>query len=149
VVARISNPYGELQNPNAKQGAIGVFLGNIARKQPITIWGDGEVIRDYIYIGDTVKALLCAAEYKPAENGPRVFNVGYGEGHTLNEIVEVIREVVGPHVEVKYTEGRPVDVPVNVLDIKRAERYLKWRPEVSLRNGVERSWNWVNSLQLT
>ncbi|MBN8661456.1 MAG: NAD-dependent epimerase/dehydratase family protein [Candidatus Melainabacteria bacterium] len=148
VVARISNPYGELQNPNAKQGAIGVFLGNVARKQPITIWGDGEVIRDYIYIGDTVKALLSCAEYKAKENSPRIFNIGHGEGHTLNEIVEVIKEVVGPQVEVKYTPARPVDVPVNVLDIKRAERYLNWTPQTGLKEGITRSWNWINSLQL-
>ncbi|MBK9622792.1 MAG: NAD-dependent epimerase/dehydratase family protein [Candidatus Obscuribacter sp.] len=148
VVARISNPYGEFQNPDAKQGAIGVFLGNVARHQPITIWGDGEVVRDYIYIGDTVKALLRAAEYAPGEDSPRIFNVGYGEGHTLNEIVEVIREVVGPHVEVHHTGARPVDVPVNVLDIKRASEHLSWRPEVTLKEGVQKSWNWINSLSL-
>lgn len=148
VVARISNPYGELQNPNAKQGAIGVFLGNVARKQPITIWGDGEVIRDYIYIGDAVKALLRAAQYQPNEESPRVFNVGFGDGHTLNEIVEVIKRVVGPHVEVKYTGSRPVDVPVNVLDITRARTALGWQPEIGLEEGVARSWQWINSLQL-
>jgi len=149
VCARLSNPYGELQNPDSKQGAIGVFLGQIARHQPITIWGDGNVVRDYIYIGDTVKALLCAAEYEPQKlHSPRVFNVGYGEGHTLNHLVDAIKEVVGPHVEVRYTEARPVDVPVNVLDITRAKQYLGWQPEVSLHDGIGKSWQWINSLQL-
>jgi UDP-glucose 4-epimerase len=149
VCARLSNPYGELQNPDAKQGAIGVFLGQIARHQPITIWGDGNVVRDYIYIGDTVKALLCAAQYDPTKvNGPRVFNVGFGEGHTLNQLVDAIKVVVGPHVEVRYTESRPVDVPVNVLDISRAKQYLGWQPEVTLQDGIGKSWQWINSLQL-
>ncbi|MBS1998391.1 MAG: NAD-dependent epimerase/dehydratase family protein, partial [Cyanobacteria bacterium SZAS LIN-2] len=149
VCARLSNPYGELQNPDAKQGAVGVFLGQIARHQPITIWGDGNVVRDYIYIGDTVKALLCAAEYDPEKvKGPRVFNVGFGQGHSLNELVAAIKEVVGPQVEVRYTEARPVDVPVNVLDISRARQYLNWQPEVTLKDGIGKSWDWINSLQL-
>jgi UDP-glucose 4-epimerase len=149
VTARLSNPYGELQNPNAKQGAVGVFLGQIARNQPITIWGDGNVVRDYIYIGDTVKALLCAAEYKPeGPDSPRVFNVGFGEGHSLNQLVDAIKDVVGPHVEVHYTESRPVDVPVNVLDITRARKYLGWQPEMTLHDGIGKSWQWINSLQL-
>ncbi|MBA4074310.1 MAG: NAD-dependent epimerase [Cyanobacteria bacterium PR.023] len=149
VVARFSNPYGELQNPNAKQGAIGVFLGHIAREQPIAIWGDGEVVRDYIYITDAVKALLCAAQYEPKDNSsPRIFNIGSGEGHSLNQIVETIRSVVGPHVTVEYTESRSVDVPINVLDIHRAKTYLNWQPEVPLIKGVEISWNWIKSLQL-
>jgi len=148
VVARLSNPYGELQNPNAKQGAIGVFLGHIARNQAIAIWGDGEVVRDYLYITDAVKALLCAAKYEPEdENSPRVFNIGSGEGHSLNQIVATIKEVVG-EVSVNYSESRSVDVPVNVLDISRARKYLQWKPEVPLTSGVEMSWNWIKSLQL-
>ena len=83
--------YGRLQNPHAKQGAIGVFLGNVVQGRPITIWGDGEVVRDYIYIDDAVKALVKAAEYNPAPNGERVFNIGAGQGHSLNEIVEAIK----------------------------------------------------------
>jgi UDP-glucose 4-epimerase len=149
VCARLSNPYGELQNPDAKQGAMGVFLGQIARHQPITIWGDGNVVRDYIYIGDTVKALLCAAEYEPKDNdAPRVFNIGHGEGYSLNQLVGAIKEVVGPQVEVRYTEARPVDVPVNVLDISRAKKYLGWQPETNLKDGIGKSWKWINSLQL-
>jgi UDP-glucose 4-epimerase len=149
VVTRISNPYGELQNPNAKQGAVGVFLGHVARNQPITIWGDGEVVRDYIYIGDTVRGLLSAAKYEPSQHSdPRIFNIGCGRGRSLNEIVSAIREVVGPQIEVRYTEARAVDVPENVLDISRAEKYLGWKPEVELTEGIRASWNWIKSLQL-
>jgi UDP-glucose 4-epimerase len=149
VVTRISNPYGELQNPNAKQGAVGVFLGHVARNQPITIWGDGEVVRDYIYIGDTVRGLLSAAKYEPSQpSDPRIFNIGCGRGRSLNEIVSAIREVVGPQIEVRYTEARAVDVPENVLDISRAEKYLGWKPEVELTEGIRATWNWIKSLQL-
>lgn len=148
VVARISNPYGEQQNPHAKQGAIGVFLGNIAEGKPITIWGDGSVVRDYIYIGDAVAALVAAAEYQPVQEGPRIFNIGAGQGHSLNEIVDEIRSVVDLPVDLRYTPARPVDVPANVLDITRARTVLKWRPKVELKDGLTRTWQWIRSLNL-
>lgn len=148
VAARLSNPYGEQQNPHSKQGAIGVFLGNVAERKPITIWGDGEVVRDYIYIGDAVSALLKAAEFEPAADDPRIFNIGAGKGHSLNQIVEALKQVVDVPVEVKYTPSRAVDVPSNVLDISLAQRVLKWSPQVELRQGLERSWKWVKSISL-
>jgi UDP-glucose 4-epimerase len=147
VVARLSNPYGEHQNPFAKQGAIGVFLGNVVQGHPITIWGDGEVVRDYVYIKDAVKALVLAAEYDAAPGEPRVFNVGFGQGYSLNEIVAEIKKVVDMPVEVRYTPSRPVDVPVNVLDVSRAARHLEWQPKVSLAQGIKQSWSWIKSLQ--
>jgi len=146
VVARLSNPYGEQQNPQSKQGAVGVFLGNVQQGKPITIWGDGEVTRDYIYIDDAVRALIMAAEYQPPPDGHRVFNIGAGQGVSLNQLVEEIRQVVDEPVKVNYTAGRPVDVPINVLDIRRARELLGWSPRMTLRNGLQRTWKWVSSL---
>lgn len=146
VVTRISNPYGAQQNPNAKQGAVGVFLGNIAHGKPITIWGDGEVVRDYLYIEDAARALLKAAEYEPGSH--RVFNIGAGRGCSLNQLIEAIHKVVDMPVKVNYTQPRLVDVPINVLDITRAEKELKWTPEVSLEEGLCKTWDWIKSLHL-
>jgi UDP-glucose 4-epimerase len=148
VVARLSNPYGELQNPQAKQGAVTVFLGNVREGKPITIWGDGEVVRDYIYIGDAVEALISAVHYSPAPNHPRIFNVGAGRGYSLNELVLAIKDVVDMKVDVRYTLGRPEDVPANVLDINRAERFLGWCPKTELRTGLTKTWGWLKSLPL-
>ena len=146
VVVRLSNPYGELQNPFAKQGAIGVFLGNVVQKQPITIWGDGEVIRDYVYIKDAVKALVLAAEYSASPQQPRIFNIGYGKGYSLNQIIAEIRLAVDMPVEVNYTPSRPVDVPANVLDISRAGRYLEWQPQCILGDGLVKTWSWIKTI---
>jgi UDP-glucose 4-epimerase len=147
VVARISNPYGEGQNPNAKQGAVGVFLGNIAQGKPNTIWGDGEVVRDYLYIRDAAQALVRAAEYQPKPDEPRVFNIGSGVGHTLNDIICQIKAVVDVPVEVQFTPARALDVPVNVLDITRAKTYLGWQPKVDLKEGLRQTWSWIQSLE--
>lgn len=146
VVARLANPYGELQNPNAKQGAIAVFLGNVLQGKAINIWGDGEVVRDYIYIGDAVAALLKAAEYCPDEREPRVFNIGSGGGQSLNDIVRAIKEVVHKDVEVLHHPSRSADVPANVLDISRAKSCLSWQPEINLENGIRKTWDWLSQV---
>jgi UDP-glucose 4-epimerase len=148
VVARISNPYGEQQNPVSKQGAIGVFLGTVAQGKPITIWGDGEVVRDYIYVKDAVEALLKAAEYEPGPDDPRIFNIGAGRGYSLNQIVAAIRKIADAPVEVVYTPGRTLDVRSNVLDISLAREKLGWSPRVELPEGLDRTWRWLRSLSL-
>lgn len=149
VVARLSNPYGEYQNPFAKQGAIGVFLGNVIQGQPITIWGDGEVVRDYVYIKDAVKALVLSAEFEGGPESPHVFNVGYGSGSSLNQIIAEIKQVADVPVEVRYSPARSVDVPANVLDISRAGHHLEWHPQVGLAEGLARSWSWIKSIHRT
>lgn len=145
-VARIANPYGERQNPKAKQGAVGVFLGNISRGEPITIYGDGSVVRDFIYIGDCSSALYACAAYSPKGDQPRIFNIGSGEGYSLKQIVDSIKKVVDVDVVVNYLPGRSLDVPSNVLDISLAEEHLGWKPSVDLSEGLERSWKWIRSL---
>lgn len=149
VVARLSNPYGEYQNPFAKQGAVGVFLGNVVQGQPITIWGDGNAVRDYVYIKDAVQALVLAAEYNAGPEKPRVFNIGFGQGYSLNDIVNEIKKVVDMPVEVRYTPGRTLDVPANVLDVSSAARHLEWQPTISLGEGIARSWAWVKATHKT
>lgn len=146
VVARLSNPYGERQNPQAKQGAVGVFLGRIARGEKLTIWGDGEVVRDYVYIKDACKALISAAKYKPGATDPRIFNVGSGAGCSLNELVDALRKVVDARVEVEYTASRVLDVPANVLDVSLAKKHLNWSPTTTMDDGLRCSWNWIKSL---
>lgn len=146
VVLRLSNPYGILQNPRAKQGVIGVFLGAAAEGKPINIFGDGEIVRDYIYVTDAARALVSAAEYQPGASDPRIFNIGAGRGHSLNEIVDEIKKNIDRPVTVNYQPGRAVDVPSNVLDIKLAEKHLNWSAQTELGAGLRETWNWITSL---
>lgn len=146
VVLRLSNPYGVLQNPHAKQGVIGVFLGAASEGKPINIFGDGETVRDYIYVTDAARALVKSAEYKAGPGDPRVFNIGAGRGYSLNEIVAEIKKNIDRPVNVNYAPGRSVDVPSNVLDIKLATKHLDWNPEIELGAGLRQTWNWITSL---
>jgi UDP-glucose 4-epimerase len=143
-VVRISNPYGPYQNPGGQQGAIAVFLHHLRTGQPITIWGDGRVVRDYIYVTDLVDALVLAAE---VESGRKVLNVGSGRGTSLNELISLINEVTGERPEVKYVAGRALDVPANVLDVARACEELGWRPKTALDYGIACTWHWIKSLR--
>lgn len=143
---RVSNPYGPYQNPAGQQGAISVFLNRIRTGQPITIWGDGTVVRDYLYISDLVEALMLAAT---TDTESKLFNVGHGEGASLNELLELIDGVVDVAPEVEYLPARSLDVPASVLDVSRAENELEWRPSIDLAEGIARTWGWIQSLPET
>ena len=141
VIFRIANLYGERQNPYPFQGAVAVFLRLVKEGKPVTIWGKGDVIRDYIYIKDIVHVLLNAIQIK---NRQRVFNLGSGKGTTLNELIEVVEKVTGQTVKTTYSERRTIDVPANVLDITRAHEEFNFLPNTSLPEGVRKTWQWLN-----
>ena len=140
---RISNPYGERQNMHSIQGVIAVFLGLVKIGKPLTVWGDGKITRDYIYVKDIVSVFIRALEIEPEW---RVLNLGSGLGTTLNELVAAIREVTKKECAVTYTEGRTIDVPANVLDISRVRRSFGFTPQTSLVAGIRRTWDWLGTV---
>ncbi|RON16998.1 NAD-dependent epimerase [Pseudomonas frederiksbergensis] len=139
-VLRLANPFGEGQRTHASQGAVAVFLGKVLRDEPIEIWGDGSVVRDYIHVADVVQALLVALEPSRQEH---VFNIGSGYGHSLNEVLDTIEKITGRVANRKYLSGRGFDVPVSVLNIDRAKHALGWAPTVSFEQGVEQFSMWL------
>lgn len=145
VIIRPSNPFGCRQNPFGIQGVIPVFLGKILRNDPIQIWGTGKVVRDFIYVEDLADALYKAIIYKTAS---QVFNIGSGEGHSLNDLLSVMRSVTMRDFTVTYTTGRAYDVPKIYLDISRATNELNWEPHTSLEEGIKNTWDFVVKLPL-
>jgi UDP-glucose 4-epimerase len=139
-VLRISNAYGARQPVTQTQGAISAFLGKVAYKEKIVIWGDGSVLRDYVYASDIASAFLQASLY---QGELKVFNIGSGHGHSLNDIIGAIKNIVQIPLQVKYLQGRPFDVPVNVLDVSRAKFYLGWEPKVGLEEGILSAFEWM------
>lgn len=137
---RISNLYGERQSPHSIQGAIAVFLGLLRQGAPITIWGNGETVRDYLYVGDVVSVLVKALE---VESPWRVFNLGSGKGTSLRQLLGILEEATGQEVVVRYAEARRIDVPVNVLDSSRARTAFGFEPVIALPAGVARTWQWM------
>ena len=143
VIFRPSNPFGEYQNPSGIQGAVTVFLGHLAKGNPITIWGDGNVVRDYFYIGDLVTAMVKALDYFPSATGERVFNVGSGAGMSLNGLINLISRITGIKPMVKHANARALDVDRNVLDISLIKEKLGWFPKKDMDDAIEKTWRWV------
>lgn len=139
VVLRVANPFGPGQALRAAQGAVSVFLGRMMNGEPIEIWGDGNVVRDYIYIQDVVEAFEAAA-LKPLNEPHPVLNIGTGVGTSLRELIEILESVSGLRAEVSYRPARALDVPTNVLDIRYARQLLDFAPRFSLRDGLEKYW---------
>ncbi|MBT0571529.1 NAD-dependent epimerase/dehydratase family protein [Curvibacter sp. CHRR-16] len=144
-VFRLANPYGERQRIEASQGAVGVFLGKVLRQETIDIWGDGSIVRDYLHISDVISALLLPTIKPPTSHGMHVFNIGSGQGQSINELIDTIRAVTGQTTDVRYLPGRGFDVPVNVLDISRAKTVWDWQPHITLKAGIARTWQWMQT----
>lgn len=137
-VARLANPFGAGQNLSRGQGAVTVFLHRALSQQPIVIWGDGEIVRDYIHVADAAKALVTLASADDVGE-QHVFNVGNGVGVSLNAIVSELETSLGRRLEVRREAARPYDVPVSVLDISMMHDLLKWKPRLNFSDGVRRT----------
>jgi UDP-glucose 4-epimerase len=142
-VLRVSNPYGERQRPTGSQGALTVFIYKAVKGESIEIWGDGLVVRDYLHISDVVRAAITLMTLRTDE---KIFNIGSGNGLSLNDAIRCIGDALGLKLDVQYTSGRKFDVPINVLNISRAQKVLGWKPEIDLTTGVRRTAGYLRSL---
>lgn len=143
VVLRASNPYGPRQGGVGIQGIIGTHLWKVARNEPMEIWGDGTIVRDFIHVVDLAELIVAALQ----SDATGSFNAGSGVGTSVNAIASAIEEVVSldgwPRPPLVYKPGRPYDVPRIVLDIARARETFGWTPRMDLDQGLQDSWAWV------
>lgn len=141
-IVRPSNPYGSRQNPKNIQGAISVFLDKALREEPIVIWGDGEIVRDYIYIDDLIDAMW---RMMTASSSTQIFNVGSGMGYSLNNIIDIIKKVTNKEVTVRYLDKRLFDIPKIYLDIEKIKRELFWEPKIGIEAGICETWEFIKN----
>jgi UDP-glucose 4-epimerase len=141
-VLRVANPYGKRQRVETAQGAVAAFIDRVLRDQPIEIWGDGTITRDYVHVADVARAFLHALDY---DGDVHIFNVASGRGRTLNELVALLEDVMGRRIAVRYMPGRPFDVPSNVLAIDRARDVLGWMPQVDFEAGLRETFAWARA----
>jgi UDP-glucose 4-epimerase len=134
-VLRLANPYGEQQSFRSGQGVISVFLHQAFINEPLEVWGDGCVVRDYLYIGDVILAIRATMAYQGSE---RIFNIGSGNGHNLNDLIDMVSKLLDRTIPCRYLSARACDVPVNILDISLANTELGWLPTVSLQEGMHK-----------
>ena len=139
VILRASNPYGPRQAHTGVQGVISTFLRRAQDQEPIEVWGDGSVQRDFIHVGDLGE--LCAQAVDSDIEG--VFNAGSGQGVSINEIIALVTDVSGRSIEARYKSGRMIDVPRSVLDVTLAQSTFGWVAKTALRDGIAETWAWM------
>lgn len=134
LILRPSNPYGMGQNLYGRQGLIAVILGNLLNNKPITVYGDGSVVRDYIYIDDFVYYVV---ELIRKNILNETINIGSGKGSSINQIIDIIKQLASFEVNVNYIDARNDDVPKLVLDTTRLHNFVK-HENVTIEEGVRR-----------
>jgi UDP-glucose 4-epimerase len=139
LVYRISNPYGERHSPVNRQGVIPIFLQHVANNEPITVLGDGSMVRDYIYVGDV--ADLVSKSFKKAQHD--LYNLGSGQGVSVNELIDVVKKITGSEVKIEHQPKPATFLDYVVLDTNRFKSEFNLSPTISLEDGVARTWEYV------
>ncbi|MDQ1135689.1 UDP-glucose 4-epimerase [Microbacterium sp. SORGH_AS 1204] len=137
VSLRISNPYGANPNPSKRQGVIPITLNRILRAETVVQVGDGSMVRDYIHVDDLVRRILRMVDAEPRH---RVYNLGSGRGTSVTEVLETVRGVVGRDFAVRTTPKPPTFVDHVVLDVTRFSDEFGTDDDLSLTEGIARTW---------
>jgi len=133
---RYANVYGPRQDPHGEAGVVAIFCGRMLEGKPCMIFGDGGQTRDYVYVGDVVRANVAAI----AADTAGAINVGTGIETSVNRLYESIAAAAGVNIRPEYAPGRPGEQSRSVISPARAERELGWKPEVSLGDGLKRTF---------
>ena len=137
ISVRISNPYGPRQNPAKRQGVIPIFLRRLADGLPVTVYGDGSMVRDYVYISDVAAMVADVATGRPRYD---LYNLGSARGTSLAEIIRAIGTVTGRHLECRYEPAPSTFIDHVTLTTDRFEAEFPSRPTTSLEEGIRRTW---------
>jgi UDP-glucose 4-epimerase len=138
-IIRFANVYGPRQSSSSESGVVSIFCAQAMTGQPLTIYGDGQQTRDYVYVSDATAALLAAAR----RAGPGTWNVGTGIETSVLDLAETISSLSETPVSRCFAPARAGEVLRSALCAKLAERDLDWRPLVSLRDGVRAVYDWI------
>ncbi|HEY7142823.1 MAG TPA: NAD-dependent epimerase/dehydratase family protein [Streptosporangiaceae bacterium] len=140
-VLRLANVYGPRQDPSGEAGVVTIFCSRIlAGKQPV-IYGDGTQTRDYVYVGDAVRAFLAAAD----RGRPGTWNIGTGAEVSVLALAAIIGEAAGRPVEPEFAPHRPGELQRSALAVQRAGIDLGWHSQMGLADGVRAVYQWIES----
>lgn len=143
-IIRLANPYGPYQRPNGMLGAVTTFTYKALKSEEIIVYGDGSVVRDYIYIDDSIRAIENIVK---GDNKHKVFNVGSGYGTSVRQVLDAVENALGCKLNITYKEARAVDVPVNYLDISRYEKYYGKLNPLPLSEGIRKTAEFLQKMK--
>jgi UDP-glucose 4-epimerase len=138
-VLRVANPFGLFQVPTKGQGIVAALISHAIANESTEIWGDGSIVRDYIFADDVIDALQAAAA---DQSDARIFNIGSGRGRSIRELIAAIEMQLSKKLDIRWKQRRAVDVPTSILSIDRARDILGWRPKIAFDDGLRTTIEW-------
>jgi UDP-glucose 4-epimerase len=143
VALRYANVYGPRQNPHGEAGVVAIFCDRILNGQPLTVFGEGKLTRDYVYVGDVARANLAAAERPLPKAGrldTRGFNIGTGVETTVEQLARILMQAAGNEVPLHPQPSRPGEQQRSAVKIDKAAEVLGWKPEMDVVAGLARTF---------
>jgi UDP-glucose 4-epimerase len=128
----LANVYGPRQDPHGEAGVVAIFAERILRGEEVTVYGDGEQTRDFVFVDDVVDAFVRAA----TRGGGLVCNVGTGQETSVNGLLATMAQVAGVEATAVKAPLRPGELLRSCLDVERAAIQLGWRPWTELADGI-------------
>jgi len=146
VALRYANVYGPRQSPHGEAGVVAIFGSRLLAGQALTVFGDGEQTRDYVFVGDVANANLAATRWQVPAVGSlddRAVNVGTATEVSVNTLARSMIAAVGARAEVHHAPARAGELLRSSVDFGKAEREWGWRPRVPLAEGLKRTYDWL------
>jgi UDP-glucose 4-epimerase len=141
VIFRYSNVYGPRQISKSEAGVISIFISQILKSEPCFVNGNGDQVRDYVFVADVVKANVRAL------TGPSdFFNIGTGVATSVNGLIEILSAVIGRAVDHSHRTAIPGEVLKNVLEHAKAREKLDWQPQVNIKDGIKQTFDYFARL---
>jgi len=145
VALRYSNVYGPRQDPHGEAGVVAIFSTRLLAGEELLIFGDGEQTRDYVFVGDVVRANLIASDWPlPADGGmdELAFNVGTGVATSVLKLAEVLQRVSGRGTGHSFRPPRDGELRHSTLDVSRFAAH-GWEPGMALEDGLKETFDWI------
>ena len=135
-VLRYPNVFGPRQDPHGEAGVVAIFTGRMLAGEEVTIYGDGDQTRDFVYVGDCAQANLLALT---VDHEPGIYNLGWGRPTSINEICSVLVNITSYSLPVQYGPAKVGETRHIYLDASKAKRDLGWAPTITLEEGLEKT----------
>jgi UDP-glucose 4-epimerase len=146
VSLRYANVYGPRQNPHGEAGVVAIFGDRLRSGKALTVYGNGEQTRDYVYVGDVARANIAATRWSMPRVGSLddvAFNIGTGIETSVNRLARLMIEASGGSARVQHGPARAGELRRSAVAIEKASRALAWRPEVALLDGLRLTYQWI------
>jgi UDP-glucose 4-epimerase len=144
VILRFSNVYGPRQNCDGEAGVVAIFINQLIKQKPVTIYGQGKQTRDFVYVGDVVEAVTQGLEY-PSSG---IFNISTGIETSVNELFRQVASLMNISVRPDFAPARKGEAQQSVLSYAKAQKLLKWLPKLDLPKGLAQTIEFFQRRQI-